>query len=248
MSLTTDLPQYHPDLVGDDPGDECYIDLTPKSPSEETRMLFCWCPPSAEKKLPGFWLGKHLVTQAQWLALMPGENPSRKSKGDAFPVDSVSHNDAGTFAHRSQPIMPAGYELWLPSEAQWEYACRAGANGKYGTGAGHSLNSQLANFDGYYPDGESSTAFKWLYRMKPLPVGSFPPNDWGLHDMHGQLWEWCADGYDQDRDHRVLHGGSWLYSGDGAAASTRLKNLPWYCDSRIGLRVSPSSIQTRKRA
>jgi len=247
MSLTTDLPQYHPDLVGDDPGDECYIDLTPDDPSEETRMLFCWCPPSAEKKLPGFWLGKYHVTQAQWAALMGEKNPSRFTERPQLPVDSVSHHDADTFADRSQSIMPAGYELWLPTEAQWEYACRAGATGEYGTGAGHSLNSQLANFNGNFPNGESSTAFEWLDREKTVPVGTFPPNAWGLHDMHGQLWEWCADWYDQARDYRVLRGGSWINNGRSAVASDRIRNVPQFRNSHIGLRVAPTSIQKRQR-
>jgi len=247
MSLPTDLPKYRPDLVGEDPGDECYIDLTPEKPRPETRMIFCWCPPSAEKKLPGFWLGKHLVTQAQWMALM-GENPSHSKESGQHPVDNVSHDDAKQFAERSQDknIMPAGQELWLPTEAQWEHSCRAGGAAEYGIGAGHSLNSQMANFDGNYPDGKGSTAFKWLDREKTLPVGSFPPNAWGLHDMHGQLWEWCADWYDKDRASRVLRGGGWIAYGRPAAACIRNWGAPRYRADNIGLRVSPSSIQSRQ--
>lgn len=245
MSLTTDLPKYRPDLVGDDPGDECYLDLTPEAPREETRLVFCWCPPAAEKKLPGYWLGKHLVTQAQWMALGM-ENRSRFHESVQQPVDNVSWEDAGEFAQKSQAVMPTGHELWLPAEAQWERACRAGGSGEYGIGAGHSLNSQLANFNGNYPAGEN--AFKWLYREKTLPVGSFPPNAWGLHDLHGQLWEWCAEWYENSRGNRVLRGGSWNYIGRNAAASARNWYDPQFRNNPFGLRVSPSSIQFRKRA
>lgn len=243
MSLPTDLPKYRPDLVGEDPGDECYIDLTPDNPSPETRMIFCWCPPSAEKKLSGFWLGKHLVTQAQWMALM-GENPGRIKESGQHPVGNVSHNMAVQFTVRSWPVMPVGYELRLPTEAQWEHACRAGGWGEYGIGAGHSLNSQMANFDGKVPDGESNTAFPWMYRKETLPVGGFPPNAWSLHDMHGQLWEWCSDWYDKSRDTHTLRGGSLATSGVRTAASTRLSGAPQVNGYDGGLRVVPSSIRS----
>lgn len=245
MSLTTDLPPYRPDLVGEDAGDECYLDLTPKEPREETRMVFCWCPPAPEGKLPGFWLGKHLVTQAQWAALGL-ENRSRFHESSQQPVDNVSWEDAGEFAQRSQAVMPAGQELWLPAEAQWERACRAGRVLDFGIGTGRSLNSQLANFDGNHPEGES--AFPWLYREKTVPVGCFPPNAWGLHDMHGQLWEWCAERYDKEGAHRVLRGGSWHYYGGAAAASLRYRYEPQFRLEDFGLRVSPSSIQFRKKS
>jgi formylglycine-generating enzyme required for sulfatase activity len=245
MSLTTDLPKYRSDLVGDDPGDECYIDLTPEAPREETRMRFCWCPPSEDGYLPGFWLGKHLVTQAQWTALGL-ENRSRFTESGQQPVDNVSWDDAGDFAQRSQAVMPAGYELWLPAEAQWERACRAGQSGDFAVGSGTVLNSQLANFDGNHPHGEGSGSFDWLYRQKTVPTGSFPPNAWGLHDMHGQLWEWCAEWLDQKRGWRVLRGGSWIRDGFYCRAGYRSGAGPRDRIDSFGLRVSPSSIQTRK--
>ncbi len=246
MSRTPDLPPYHPHLTGEDPGDECYIDLTPESPRPETRMVFCWCPP--EQAEPGFWLGKHLVTQAQWQALM-GKNPSHFTESGQHPVDSVSYDMAHEFALRSRSIFRDGKtQLWLPREAQWERACRAGHTGDFGIGAGHILNSQMANFDGNHPAGEGSSAFKWLYREKTLPVGSFPPNAWGLHDMHGQLWEWCADWLDEQRGGRVLRGGSWFNYGRGAAAGIRLGIEPQFGNADYGLRVSPSSIQQEERS
>ena len=246
MSPTTDLPKYRPDLIGEDAGDECYLDLTPEEPRQETRMVFCWCPPAPEQKLPGFWLGKYLVTQAQWVALGL-RNRSGFNESPQQPVDHVSWNDAGEFAQKSRDVMPAGYELWLPAEAQWERACRAGRDMDFGIGSGHSLNSQLANFNGNHPEGEGRGSFKWLYREKTLPVGCLPPNDWGLHDMHGQLWEWCAECYDKGvvRAERVLRGGSWNSDGRLAAASIRVRAGPRDRSVLFGLRVSPSSIQFR---
>lgn len=242
MSPTTDLPRYQPDRPGQEPGDECYLDLTPDAPSQETRMIFCWCPPEGAEL--GFWLGKHLVTQAQWQALM-GSNPSRFKESGQHPVDSVSWDMAQEFAQASRGLFPDGRtQLGLPQEAQWERACRAGSLGDFAVGAGHSLNSQLANFDGNYPEGQSSSAFKWSFRKKTLPVGSFPPNAWGLHDMHGQLWEWCADWYDGEKSGaRVLRGGSWIYYGWNAAAGSRYGRVPELgIISSYGLRVSPSPI------
>jgi formylglycine-generating enzyme required for sulfatase activity len=245
MSLTTDLPKYRPDLVGEDPGDECYLDLTPDAPREETRMVFCWCPPAPEKNLLGFWLGKYLVTHAQWTALGL-ENLSHLNEGDQQPVDNVSWYGAGRFAERSRAVMPAGYELWLPAEAQWKRACRAGRDFEFGIGAGHSLNSQLANFDGSHLKDKS--AIQWLNRKKPLPVGCFPPNDWGLHDMHGQLWEWCADRSEGKGGYRITHGGSWSYYAWNAAVSFRRSYDPLVCTEHNGLRVTPCTIQTRRTA
>jgi len=176
------------------------------------------------------------------------ENRSRFHESSQQPVDNVSWEDAGEFAQRSQAVMPAGQELWLPAEAQWERACRSGRDLDFGIGSGRSLNSQLANFNGNYPTGEGSGSFDWLYREKTLPVGCFPPNAWGLHDMHGQLWEWCAERYDKEGVARVLRGGSWDDGGRLAAAGIRRRYVPRARYVRFGLRVSPSSIQNRKRA
>lgn len=241
MSTSPELPCYHPQLIGEEPGDECYIDLTPDAPRPETQLVLCWCPP--ERGEPGFWLGKHLVTQAQWQALMK-ENPSQFPASAQHPVDSVSYNMAREFAAASRRLFPDGHtQLWLPREAQWERACRAGRSAEYGIGSGQSLNSQMANFDGNYPGGPGDSSFEWLHRRKPLPVGSFPPNAWGLHDMHGQLWEWCGDWLDKEHVLRVLRGGSWINGGRYAAAGYRGGSFPLIGDLNFGLRVSPSSIQ-----
>jgi len=137
-----------------------------------------------------------------------GQNPSRRGKGDLYPVDSVSWNDAQEFCRKTG--------LRLPTKQEWEYACRAGTTTPFGIGGGRYLNAQMANFDGNYPYGAGREAFKWLYRERTLPQGSFPPNAWGLHDMHGQLWEWREDEYSGGV--RVLRGGSWFLNGRSARA------------------------------
>ena len=178
----------------------------------------------------GFWLAQHPVNQAQWQAVM-GRNPSMKGKGDNFPVDSVSWNDAQEFCER------AG--LRLPAETEWEHACRAGTDREFGVGTGQGLNSQLANFDGNYPNGSGPENFKWLCRERTTPEASFAPNAWGFHDMHGQLWEWCED--ERKNGDRALRGGSWISRGRIARASSRDASRPDFSHSLFGFRPCPSS-------
>ena len=252
-SLTLPIPDpvlWQPGLVGEYAGQRSYREVgTPP-----VRMVFCWCPPtppgqpfllgsppeeperqSNETQRPvdfpqGFWLAQHPVNQQQWQAVM-GNNPSGSGQGEQHPVDTRSWNDAQEFCRK------AG--LRLPSEAEWEYACRAGTTTPFGIGGGQCLNSQLANFDGNYPYGSGREAFKWLYRQRPLPQGSFPPNGWGLHDLHGQLWEWCEDEY-SDRD-RVLRGGSWRSGGGLARSAFRYGRDPVNRLYHFGFRPCPSS-------
>lgn len=260
---------YRAGLTGTHPGQESYIELG----RDRVRMVFCWCPPTDgflmgsppdeaermeretlhEVKLTrGLWLAKHPVTQRQWLALMPEKNPSQRGRGDDFPVDSVSWDMTQDFFKRAAEI---GVGLCLPTEAQWKYACRAGTRTPFGIGTGDVLNAQVANFNGTYPYGAGPGAFKWLDRNGTTLVGCFPPNAWGLHDMHGQLWEWCADSYsdlsaakatdpivDDAGRHRVLRGGSWFYDGRGARAAIRDYAASGLADDQLGFRPCPSSI------
>ena len=235
-------------------------------------MRFCWCPPGeflmgspvseAERGdaegpqrtvrlTQGFWLAKYPVTQIQWAAAMGG-NPSQDEKGDDRPVDSVSWDDSLRFCEK--------LGLWLPAEAQWEYACRAGTEKAFAIGGGAYLNAQMANFDGNYPYGDGANAFEWKYRRTTVGVGSFPPNAWGLHDMHGQFWEWChdwrgdyPDGPATDPsgprrgDDRVLRGGSWINFGRFARSAIRYGSTPGTRNIiRIGLR--PSSTRPEPEA
>jgi hypothetical protein len=188
---------------GDFPGREAVFTLK----GTKVEMTVCWCPPA--DGIPGFWIAKHLVSQRQWTAVMKS-NPSRRGKGDNFPVDSVSWNDAQEFCKKTG--------LRLPTERQWEYACRAGTKGKYAVGAGDAINSQWANFNGTHPDGSGEAAFRWLYRERTISVGSFPPNAWGLHDMHGQLSQWCQD---LDTWGNVLRGSNWLDSAHSMGVVSR---------------------------
>jgi uncharacterized protein (TIGR02996 family) len=190
-----------------------------------------------------FYMGVHQVTQAQWQAIM-GDNPSyyaATGEGrdevvgldtDDFPVDSVSWDDTQSFLRRLsvQPQeVQARHVYRLPSEAEWEYACRAGTSTLFHFG--DSLSATQANFDGNHPFGDEGK--KGPYLERPCPVGSYPPNAVGLYDMHGNVWEWCADWYGNDYyknspkkdpqgpaegSKHMFRGGSWYYVG-------------WYCRS-----------------
>jgi formylglycine-generating enzyme required for sulfatase activity len=166
----------------------------------------------------GYWLADTACTQALWQAVM-GENPSHFKDDPMKPVEQVSWDDVQAFLERAQAML-SGVALELPTEAEWEYACRAGTETPFSFGA--TISPALANYDGNHPYGGAE---KGLYREKTVPVKSFAPNPWGLYEMHGNVWEWCADGQRQyagephenprgsealeDDAPRVLRGGSW---------------------------------------
>jgi len=154
----------------------------------------------------GFYMGRYEVTQGQWQAAM-GTHGSM-FKGEDLPVDSVSWNRAQEFIERLNQ-MNDGYIYRLPSEAEWEYACRAGTTTRYAFG--DSLSSDQANFNGNYPDGGAT---KGVYRKKTTPVGSFQPNAFGLYDMHGNVDEWCQDVYHYPYDGAPTDGSAWVTGGD----------------------------------
>lgn len=157
-----------------------------------------------------FYLGRYEVTEAQWSAVMP-ENPSRY-KGDELPVHWVSAVDAEAFCR--QLTARVGRTVRLPTEAEWEYACRAGSTTAYNFGDSGTDLDKYAWYDGHG-------------RRSPSPVGGKQPNAWGLYDMLGNVWEWCQDAYRPSYDgapadgsarppetdddfRRVLRGGSWF--------------------------------------
>jgi formylglycine-generating enzyme required for sulfatase activity len=163
----------------------------------------------------GFWMGKYEVTQAQWKQVMGttvreqrsrdlgqprpvGDGTTRDHVGEGpdHPVYYTSHADAEEFclklteAERKASRLESRWEYRLPTEAQWEFACRAGTT--TATAFGDQLSSTQANFDGTKPFNGAPTG---PYLHETTPVGRYPANGWGLHDMHGNVWEWCQDGF-----------------------------------------------------
>ncbi|MBM4020502.1 MAG: formylglycine-generating enzyme family protein [Planctomycetes bacterium] len=128
-----------------------------------------------------FYMGAREVTQGQWQKVM-GDNPSANKGSDTLPVEHVSWDDCQAFCQK------AGGGLRLPTEAEWEYACRAGIQTPFNTG--QTISTDQANYDGNYIYGSGA---KGVFRRATVPVGGSRPNAWGLHDMHGNVWEWCAD-------------------------------------------------------
>lgn len=173
--------------------------------------------PQHRVTVQGFWMGKYEVTQEQWQAVM-GVNPS-EFIGDNLPVENISWMDAVEFCRKLSQM--TGRKYRLPSEAEWEYAARAGTTTPFAFGA--SLSSGQANFDGNYPYGGAP---KRLYRQQPISVDSFSPNNFGLHNMHGNVWEWCQDRFHGNyigaptdgsawesggvEYYRIMRGGSWV--------------------------------------
>lgn len=183
----------------------------------------------------GFFLGVHPVTQAQWKAVM-GTKPSH-FKGPNRPVETVSWNDCQEFCTKLTAHLGGSATVRLPTEAEWECASRAGTTTHYHFG--DAMNTDLANYDGTETWNGSPVG---VYREETTDVGTFPANPWGLFDMHGNVWEWCADEYaeytgdDQtdpnreieqsDNSQRVLRGGSWISTPDICRAASRYWNAP----------------------
>ncbi|MCP4702684.1 MAG: formylglycine-generating enzyme family protein, partial [Gammaproteobacteria bacterium] len=133
----------------------------------------------------GFWLAETACTQALWQAIM-GENPSH-FKGEEKPVERVSWEDAQKFILQLNEEKP-GLALKLPSEAEWEYACRAGTDTPFWFG--DNITPEQVNYDGNYPYAGGK---KGRYRKETVDVKALPCNSYGLYQMHGNVWEWCAD-------------------------------------------------------
>ena len=183
-----------------------------------------------------FWMGKHEVTQAEYAAVV-GRNPSHFTGDSNRPVEKVTFFDASNYCatvtqrERKAGRLPAGYEYRLPSEGEWEYACRAGTTTPFSFGA--TITPQQVNYNG---DPYGSAA-KGLNRKKTVVCGSLPANQWGFQEMHGNVLEWCQDGYSETASTtqaaivggvgaRVLRGGGWSYHAGGCRASSRNNNAP----------------------
>ncbi len=194
-------------LAGKQPGEERTIAGT----------VLCWCPPgrfdmgsppSEPERRPfesqvtvtlshGFWTGKYEVTQGDWKRVvgeLPGETTDELPAGDQLPVGNVNFAEAEEYCAkltkcaRDAGELPAGWEFRLPTEAQWEYACRAGTT--TATSFGDSIGSKQANTKGDQPYNGAEPGPTLGRAAK---VGSYPANPWGIHDMHGNTCEWCRD-------------------------------------------------------
>jgi formylglycine-generating enzyme required for sulfatase activity len=190
----------------------------------------------------GFWIADAPVTQALWQVVM-GKNRSR-FQGDERPVENVSWDETQTFIARMNGLK-AELKLCLPTEAQLEYACRAGSTTPFCWG--NQIDSTLVNFDGNYPYNNGR---KSEYREQTVEVKALPCNDWGLYQMHGNVWAWCQDKYgdypsgpvadpkgSEIGDYRVLRGGSWFSSGRYCRSAHRNHSDPSFRDS-IGFRLA----------
>ena len=258
---------------GRNAGEEREVDL----------LTLCWCPPgrfimgspaSEPERRPGenqvevtlskgFWMAKYEATQAQWkqvIGALPGPLTAELPAGDDLPVGNVNFAEAEAFCAqltkraRRAGTLPQDWEFRLPTDAQWEYACRAGTT--TATAFGDSLGSKQANFKGRsYNGAEQGPSLNRAAR-----VGSYPANAWGLHDMHGNTFEWCRDWYhlrlpggtDPDlyfarstatrSEHggisRVRRGGCWADEGWPCRSAFRARFEPERRYDHIGFRVA----------
>jgi formylglycine-generating enzyme required for sulfatase activity len=192
----------------------------------------------------GFWLAETVCPQSLWREVMD-KNPSR-FQGNDLPVENVSWYDVQEFLTRLNKFQP-GLQARLPSEAEWEYACRAGTQTPFWWG--DELTPDLANYNGEYPYHNGP---KREYREKTLPVGSFEANPWGLYQMHGNIWEWCEDWYEEYSEDevqidpvgpnrgsgRVVRGGGWADGGRWLRAAYRYRWRPAGRYGGLGFRLA----------
>lgn len=235
-------------------------------------IRLCWCPPGTyimgsppgepghlrvERRVKvtlttGFWIGKFEVTQGVWKRVMNSLPPVLdKGAGEDYPVYNVNFPQVQRFCRRltfrlhCSGLLPEDWEFVLPTEAQWEYACRAGT--KTATAFGNTLSSRQANFRGDFPYNGAETGPS-LNRTER--VGAYPPNPWNICDMHGNVFEWCRDwfhprlrgGTDPDLStdkarSRVRRGGCWADEGWPCRSAFRLAFEPGRAHSHIGFRV-----------
>lgn len=236
-------------------------------------VRFCWCPPGrfvmgSPKDEPerrpdenqvdvtltqGFWMAKYEATQGDWMRVigaLPGPLTAQLPGGPDFPVGNVNFAETEFFCRKLSELgwrskaLPPDWEFRLPTEAQWEYACRAGTT--TATSFGAALSSSQANFSGRPYNG--ADAGPSLHRA--ARVGRYPANAWGLHDMHGNIFEWCRDWYHsklpggKDPDlylvtasSRVRRGGCWTDDGWPCRSAFRLRFEPERRYDHIGFRI-----------
>jgi formylglycine-generating enzyme required for sulfatase activity len=174
--------------------------------------------PQHEVTLAAFWMARTPITQAQWREVASWQKQERdldpdpsRFKGDNRPVERVSWLDAIEFCNRLS--QRTGKNYTLPSEAQWEYACRAGTTTPFYFGP--TISTDVANYDGNYVYGQGG---RGAYREQTTDVASFPANPWGLYDMHGNVWEWCLDKWHNSYEGAPTDGSAWM-EGDSLGES-----------------------------
>jgi formylglycine-generating enzyme required for sulfatase activity len=242
-------------------------------------MKFCWCPdegfvtlggPEKDDQvvvgLTGFWLGKYEVTQSEWRDVMGTDVEEHAEKaiydkelagvGHRFPMYYVTHDEATEFCRRltarerTASQLPAGWEYRLPTDTQWEYACRAGTMTE--TAFGDDLSSHQANFNGRFPHKKGTQVGPLMdqpFLEHTTVVGSYLPNRWGLYDMHGNVAEWCRDWYGQQprgddpeavdvTSVRVIRGGCYHDSGWNCTSASRRGLFPEDRFADTGFRVA----------
>ena len=208
--------------------------------------------PLHQAVVPDFYLGKCTVTQAQWQEIMQS-NPS-KFKGADRPVERVSWSDCQEFCRRLTELTPKGGRIYrLPSEAEWEYACRAQTVTPFHFG--RTLTTQYANFNGLESYGSSAGG---AYLKETVAVGQYPVNGFGLWDMHGNVWERCQDewhdnysggptdgsawcGSDREKRSHVIRGGSWFSLAWGCRSACRDSSDPGDRSYNVGFRIARSA-------
>ncbi len=192
----------------------------------------------------GFWLADTACTQELWQAVM-GENPSAFKNNTHNPVENVSWYDVQQFIERLNLLVP-GLCARLPTEAEWEYACRAGSTTPFSFG--DELTPELVNYDSQY---SYACGVQGERRGTTVPVKTLPANAWGLYEMHGNVYEWCADRYgDYANDpqvnpqgppsvvSRVVRGGSWVSSGGSVRSAGRYWIEPGGRYLHVGFRIA----------
>lgn len=238
------------------------------SPEDEPESYADEHPRHLVQLTEGFWLADTACTQAFWRAVMSDNlrqlqnssknpiegigvhfqtmiliEPSQFKNAPNNPVERVSWQNVQTFLEKLRHI--TGLAVSLPTEAQWEYACRAGTNTPFWWG--RELTTEQTNYNGKHPYNQGQLG---AYRERTLPVKSFQANPWGLWQMHGNVWEWCQDGpraYKAELaidpigpssvdDFRALRGGSWIHSGGDVRSASRNHDPPDLRNVSIGFR------------
>ena len=232
------------------------VELVPVPPGEflmgSDNQFFSEAPAHLVKIRSGFLLGRYPITQGQWLAVM-GNNPSAFRDSPDRPVDSVSWEKAAEFCRRLGD--QSGHHIRLPSEAEWEYTCRAGTSGEFFFGPWGPV---LDDSEVLWETRQALCEYAW-FDLNSLggtrPVGLKRPNPWGMHDMLGNVWEWCADVWHDDyvsapddgspwvegkqrQPRRCLRGGAWDMNAFRCRSPYRSYDHRELATNRFGFRVA----------